>query len=31
MRVYDGETLKDVDQKAKTLQEYRDTRVPMKV
>jgi serine protein kinase len=24
MRVYDGETLKDVDPKAKTLQEYRD-------
>src|SRR5213592_4852801 len=24
MRVYDGETLKDIDPKAKTLQEYRD-------
>ena len=24
LRVYDGETLKDVDPKAKTLQEYRD-------
>ena len=25
MRVYDGETLKDVDPKAKSMQEYRDT------
>ncbi|MGE5088185.1 MAG: PrkA family serine protein kinase [Candidatus Levyibacteriota bacterium] len=28
MRVYDGETLKDVDPKAKTLQEYRDYAGP---
>jgi serine protein kinase len=28
MRVYDGETLKDVDPKAKTLQEYRDYSGP---
>jgi serine protein kinase len=28
MRVYDGETLKDVDPKAKTLQEYRDSAGP---
>ncbi|HXU66877.1 MAG TPA: PrkA family serine protein kinase [Casimicrobiaceae bacterium] len=28
MRVYDGETLKDVDPKAKTIQEYRDYAGP---
>ncbi|HET9669165.1 MAG TPA: PrkA family serine protein kinase [Casimicrobiaceae bacterium] len=28
MRVYDGETLKDIDPKAKTLQEYRDYAGP---
>src|SRR4029453_13380591 len=28
MRVYDGETLKDVDPKAKTMQEYRDYAGP---
>jgi serine protein kinase len=28
MRVYDGETLKDVDPKAKTIQEYRDYASP---
>src|SRR5207237_4102946 len=28
LRVYDGETLKDVDQKAKSLQEYRDYAGP---
>ena len=25
MRVYDGESLKDTDPKAKSIQEYRDT------
>ena len=24
MRIYDGETLKDIDPKAKTMQEYKD-------
>ena len=28
MRVYDGETLKDADPKAKTMQEYRDYAGP---